>query len=79
MYIPLTVNIPELLSVPTMFSASHVYVPTSDDIVFTMIIKLSIVDSSKGIDKLTYLDVSDKFTIILLKYHLKTGTGSPVA
>ena len=79
MHLPFTVNTAELLSVPRMFSASQVYVPTSDDSAFIILRVLSIMDSFRYIDELLYLELSDKFIITPLKYHLIYGTGTPMA
>ena len=77
--LPFTVNTPELWSFPIIFAASQVYLPTSDDSAFIMLRVLSITDSFKYIDELLYLELSDKFTINPLKYHLIYGTGTPMA
>ena len=79
MHLPFTVNTAKLLSVPKMLSASQVYVPTSDDSAFNMLRLLSILDSFAYVDELLYLELSDKFTITPLKYHLIPGIGIPTA
>ena len=78
-YIPFTVNTPEVESMPMIFSASQVYAPTSDDSAFIILRTLSIIDSFRYTDELLYLELSDKFTITPLKYHLIYGTGTPMA
>ena len=78
-HLPFTVNIPELLSVPKIFSASQVYVPTSDDSAFIILRVHSIMDSFRYTDELLYLELSDKFTRTPLKYHLIFGAGTPMA
>ena len=76
---PFTDNIPELRSVPIMFSASQVYVPTSDDSEFNITRVLSIMDSFKVIDELLCFELFDRFIITPLKYQLIYGTGTPIA
>ena len=77
--LPFTVNTPELRSLPIIFPASQVYLPTSDDSAFIMLRVLSITDSFRYNDELLYLELSDKFTITPLKYHLIYGTDTPMA
>ena len=77
--IPFTVNTPELRILLMIFSASQVYLPTSDDSAFIILRVLSITDSFRYIDELLYLELSDKFIITPLKYHLIYGTGTPMA
>ena len=79
MYAPFTDSIPELWSVPIMFSATQVYVPTSDDSAFIINRVLSIIVSFKAFDELLYFELLDKFIITALKYHWIYGTGTPVA
>ena len=74
-----TVNTAELWSVPIMFPASQVYVPTSDDSAFIIKRVLSIIVSFKAINELLYFELLDKFIITALKYHWIYGTGTPVA
>ena len=62
-----------------MFSASQVYVPTSDDSAFIINRVLSIMVSFKAIDELLYFELLDRFIITALKYHWIYGTGTPVA
>ena len=64
---------------PIILAASQVYVPTSDDSAFIALRVLSIMDSFRYIDEMLYLELSDKFTITPLKYHLIYGTGIPMA
>ena len=79
MHLPFTVNTPKLLSVPITLSALQVYVPTSDDPAFIILRVLSIMDSFRYTDELLNSELSDKFTITPLKYHLIYGTGTPMA
>ena len=78
-YLPFTVNTPELLSMPIVLLATQVYLPTSDDSVLLILRVLSITDSFRYIDELLYLELTDKFTITPLKYHQISGTGTPMA
>ena len=73
-YLPLTVNIPKLLSEPIKFSPSQIYMPASDDCKFMIVSKLVNMRPFIEINTL-YLLVSDA----LLKIQLIPGTGSPVA
>ena len=78
-YLPFTDNTPEVLSMPIILVASQVYVPTSDDSAFIIFRVLSIMDSFRYVDELIYLELSEKFTITPLRYHLIYGTGTPMA
>ena len=60
-----------------MFSASQVYVPTSDNSTSVTLRVLSIKDSFDTIDEL-YFELLDRFIILPLKYHLIDGMGTPV-
>ena len=78
-YLPFTVNTPELLSMPIVLLATQVYSPTSDDSVLLILRVLSITDSFRYIDELLYLELLDKFIITSSKYHIIYGTGTPMA
>ena len=73
------VSTSEFLLVPKSFLASQVYAPTSNDSAFIILRVLSIMDSFRYNDELLYFELSDKFTITPLKYHLIYGNGTPMA
>jgi len=77
-YLPLIVNIPELLSLPIIFSASQIYVPTSDNCMSIIVSELLITNPLTEVDIL-YSLVSDTFIRTPLKYQLIVGTGLPIA
>ena len=77
MYIlPFTVNTPELLSLPTTFSARQVYVPASD---VSGLIIVSEPWTLPGTPWPLKLYLSLGFITASLKYQLILGVGSPIA
>ena len=76
----MTVNIPELVTLPIIFEELQVYVPTSDDVTLYTVNVFSVVVMFNDLDIIMYLLLlSDTFIIISLKYQLMSGTGSPTA
>ena len=76
----MTVNIPELVTLPIIFEELQVYVPTSDDVTLYTVNVFSVVVMFNDLDIIMYLLLlSDTFIIIPLKYQLMSGTGSPTA
>ena len=69
-YIPFTVNIPELVSLPMSFLAWQVYVPASGDLASTIVSKLSTTNSLTAV--VVMLNSFDLCQLIV-------GTGLPVA
>ena len=61
-----------------MFSASQVYVPTSDNSTSVILRLLSIKNLFNTIVELLYFELLDRFIILPLKYHLIDGMGTPV-
>ena len=76
----MTVNIPELVTLPIIFEELQVYVPTSDDITLYTVNVFSVVVMFNDLDIIMYLLLlSDTFIITPLKYQLMSEAGSPTA
>ena len=79
-YSLVTVKIPESASLPIIFEALQVYVPTSNDVTLYTVNVFSVVVMFNDLDTIMYLLLlSDTFIITSLKYQLMPGTGSPTA
>ena len=75
-----TVKIPELVTLPIIFEALQVYVPTSDDVTLYTVNVFSVIVMFNDLDTIMYLLLlSDTFIITSLKYQLMSGTGAPTA
>ena len=75
-----TVNIPELVTLPIIFEELQVYVPTLDDVTLYTVNVFSVVVMFNDLDIIMYLLLlSDTFIITPLKYQLMSGSGSPTA
>ena len=75
-----TVKIPKFMTLPIIFEAIQVYVPTSDDVTLYTVNVFSMVVMFNDLDTIMYLLLlSDTFIITSLKYQLMSGTGSPTA
>ena len=68
------------MTLPIIFEALQVYVPTSDDVTLYTVSVFSVVVMFNDLDTIMYLLLlSDTFIITPLKYQLMSGTGSPTA
>ena len=77
--LPVTVKIPELVSLPIIFEELQVYVPTSDDVTLYTVNVFSVVVMFNDLDTIMYLLLlSDTFIITSLKYQMIFGSGSPI-
>ena len=75
-----TVNIPELVTLPIIFEELQVYVPTSDDVILYTVNVFSVVVMLNDLDTIMYLLLlSDILIITPFRYQLMSGTGSPTA
>ena len=80
LHLQVTVKIPELVMLPTIFEALQVYVPTSADITLYTVNVFSVVVMFNDLDTIMYLLLlSDTFIITSSKYQMISGTGSPTA
>ena len=79
-YSLVTVKISKLATLPIIFEALQVYVPTSDDVTLYTVNVFSVVVMFNDLDTIIYLLLlSDTFIITSLKYRLMSGIGSPTA
>ena len=73
-----TVKIPEFMTLPIVFEALQVYVPTSDDATLYTVNVFSVVVMFNDLDTFMYLLLSSNSLIIAsLKDQVVVGTGSP--